>query len=77
MNNLNKIPHNQILEVLTNLIENNIRILGIDGFIVSQHKTIAPIEACADYSEKQPTLNDIKNYLNNIPSEITHFEITT
>lgn len=57
------------------LLENKIRILGIDGFIIKPDSTESPLESLANFSGGQPTAKIVKNFFDGLKKEVTHIEI--
>jgi hypothetical protein len=70
------IPKNEVLQCSEKLLNQGIRILGYEGFIMHENDKIQPsLERIANYSSIQPALEDVKSFLGKLSSEITHLEI--
>jgi hypothetical protein len=55
------------------LYELNVRILGVDGFYISDKVTKPDLEFCYDYSMDIPNIKVVKSDIKNGYKELTHF----
>ena len=70
------IPKSEVQALLTQLLERGVRVLGLDGFRRLPGKKIQPfMEFSPDYSDAQPSEQDLGTFLSGVPETITHFEV--
>jgi hypothetical protein len=70
------IPRAEISALVGQLLDRGTRILGLDGFRRNPDNKIQPfMEFSPDYSDAQPSQQELESFLSGVPDTITHFEV--
>jgi len=71
------IPTLEVSALLIQLLDRGVRVLGLDGFRCFPDNKIQPfMEFSPDYSEAQPSQQELESFLSSVPDTITHFEVS-
>jgi hypothetical protein len=54
-------------------LKQNVRILGIEGFVIRAGAATPVLSAIADYSTSSPSWNDLNNFMTSTTNVVTHF----
>ncbi len=70
------IPCPEIRNLLNRLLDENVRILGLDGFKLYPDNKIQPfMEFSTDYSNTLPSMEVLDEFLCEASEAVTHFEV--
>lgn len=70
------IPKSELENLISRLLDENIRVLGLDGFKIYRDNKVQPfLEFSSDYSDGQPSKKDLSDFLSKVSKAITHFEV--